>query len=130
MAPVLTGQRPLFCELAHTAWRSKSAEKLCNPEALGSVLIIDSFNRRFIVILLSRGVRSSKMLETFHQTTRRHLNIHFCEDFHCSFLLRRDMFRGRQIMKESGWLQFRWLLVQVGVGFGLVWNVSRMQLRI
>jgi hypothetical protein len=60
------------------------------------------------------------MLETFHRTTRRHLNIYFCEDLHCSFLLRRGTLRGRQILKkESGWL-----LVQVGVGFGIVRNVS------
>jgi hypothetical protein len=65
---------------------------------------MESLNRRFIVILLSRGVRSSKTLATFHQTTRRHLNMLFGEDLHCSFLLRRDTFRGRHILKEEyGW---------------------------
>jgi hypothetical protein len=88
---------------------------------------MDSLNRRFMVILLSRGVRSSKILATSHQTTRRHLNIHFGEDLHCSFLLRRDTFRGRHILKqEFGWgfagYLFRWL-------WDLVWIVWNMRVR-
>ena len=38
VAPVLIGQMSLFDELAHRASQSNPAGKLCNPDALGSIL--------------------------------------------------------------------------------------------
>ena len=69
------------------------------------------------MILLSRGFRSSNRLETFHQTARRHLNIHFCEDLHCSFLLPRGTFGGRHILKKESGCRF------AGYLFRWVWDL-------
>jgi hypothetical protein len=122
VVPVLKGQMPLFCEPGYRASRSKAAEKLCNTGAMGQFSITGSFNCRFIVILLSCRFRSSKMLETHHQTTRRHLNIHFCENLRCSSPSHCDTFRGRLVLKKESGFRFAGCLLVV-MAFGTVWNV-------